>query len=107
MNNMAKKLTKAKQQSFDTWFNRWVENTQLEPRLMKAARQGYASVIVYDRSGDMDAYQRRRFQDDRFLERLRALLPDLHVEVRQYQTKNILGLPVSVYQVVVSWEAAK
>lgn len=107
MINMAKTLRREDQRAFDTWFNRWIKNTRLEQSLIEAARKGYKSLIVYDRKNDMDVYQKRRFEDPRFVKRLQSELPDLHVELRQYLDKNAFGLSFNAYKVAVSWEVLK
>lgn len=105
MNNMAKKLHQADQQSFDTWFNRWIEHVQIEQRLIRSAQKGYHSLVVYERSYESDPYLIRRFEDKRFVKRLQAELPDLHVEAQHYQAKNRFGFSIEVYKVLISWDA--
>lgn len=55
----------------------------------------------------MDVYQKRRFEDPRFVKRLQSELPDLHVELRQYLDKNAFGFSFNAYKVAVSWEVLK
>ncbi|EKQ22509.1 hypothetical protein LCAUCD174_0553 [Lacticaseibacillus paracasei] len=55
----------------------------------------------------MDVYQKRRFEDPRFVTRLRSELPDLHVELRQYLDKNVFGFSFNAYKVAVSWKVLK
>lgn len=110
MTNLAEKARKADTRAFNTWFNRWTKNYKLENRVMRSANQGIDSLVICE-SDNPDymhsVYEARRFEDERFTNRLKQEYPDLAFEWCDVTRRNLFGQKLTRHRLVVSWEKSE
>lgn len=105
MTNLVKKIRKADERAFNTWFNRWEKQYQLENQVLQSASKGYSAVKIFD-SDNCDDYQKRRFTDTRFIKRLRESYPDLTIESKDETKVNVFNHSRVVKTIIVRWDGA-
>lgn len=94
MTTLDKQLKHDMVAAYNKWFNRWYEHAKVESQLKSSAQQGYTAKEIYNRRDrEPDDYERRRFENERFVLLLQQRLPDLKVEAKHWTNNwtNILG----------------
>lgn len=103
MANLAQKANKVDQRAFNTWFNRWIKQADLEHKILVSAAKGmkYFTVCELNRTGDK--YLELRFNDSRFLLRLRECYPDINFKIERVERYALIGPNYTVTEVIASW----
>ena len=110
MTTLDKQLKHDMMAAYNKWFNRWYTHAKIESQLKSSAQRGYTAKVIYNRKDrGPDDYERRRFEDERFVPLLQQRLPDLKVEAKHWTNSwtNILGQTRSrrCYTVTISgWD---
>ena len=102
MTNLAEKARKTDDRAFNTWFNRWNEQYQLEKQVLQSASKGYNSLVIFN-SDHANDYERRRFTDARMMKRPQESYPDLTFEMYSENKTNIFNISRVVKLIVVRW----
>lgn len=102
MESLSEKLKQAGDESFETWFERWYKNEDLENTLIVSAKKGFGGFninVEYE-----EKYVQRRFLDSRFIPKLKERLGEgIKVSWEYKTTRGVFGGEIREGYISISW----
>ena len=102
MENLSEKLKQVGIESFETWFERWYKNEDLENTLLVSAKKGFEGYKISIK--DEEEETQRRMTDTRFIFKLREKLgKGIKVSLAEEKKYRLLGNEMTEYYISIIW----
>lgn len=102
MKSLSEKLKQVGVESFETWFDRWYKEVDLENTLIVSAKKGFEGFNINVECEEK--YVQRRFLDSRFIPKLSDSLGEGIKVSREYRTMtNLFGSERREDYISISW----
>lgn len=108
-------IQKAKDESYDKWFERWYEKLGLEKQILQSAQEGYSGYVIAIKRKrdstnywtDREKYEARRKRDSRTVDKIKEKLGEgftVNYSREDYET-SMFGLTQYNYEdnIKISW----
>lgn len=101
METLKDRLINQTKGSHKVWFERWVEEENIEKELLKAASQGFFGYAISFPKND--EYLARRLRDSQTVELLKEKFPSITINYKKTERKNIINQTYYTEKIVFDW----
>ena len=102
MESLSEKLKQVGDESFETWFERWYKEVDLENTLIVSAKKGFRGFNINVECEEK--YVQRRFLDSRFIPKLKERLGEGIKVSWEYRTmRGLFGGEIREDYISISW----
>lgn len=110
-------INKAKEESYEKWFERWYKKLNLENKILQSASEGYSGYAIsikqrYESESEWNKnkkYLARRLRDERTVNNIEKKLGDGFKVKRKYEVYEgkLIGMPTRRTEdnITILWEA--